>query len=414
MGVNSMNLVDKLFPKKTPTQDDFANVVVQALSQAGVQNIVYDKAEFLLKYGASEGTIFLQNSFQNYCQADKLERKAIVARLSSASRSVPEIPKDFKSAAPCLMPVIKEASYASLSELSLRAKNLDVSNLECPTKPLFGSLVVGLAYDTEHSIQQISQTAFAPWGVSFEDALRVAKDNLRERTDPNGMVQVAPDVYQSRWGDSYDSARILLTDLIYRISLTGDPVALVPNRNQLWIAGSRNPDALGTLLKVAEVAHFEPYPISPSLFLLNAGAWCVYASEDPAFQKLAASIGRRREASDYQQQKESLNAIHEAEKIDIFAASYTVYQRKEDGTEYSACVWSRGVDSLLPKTERIVFLVDQDAKDFVIAPWDAALAVVGGLMEEEQGVQPPRYRVGSFPTEEQMARLRELRVGLSE
>ena len=402
-----MDLLGKLFSKKTPTRDEFANVVMKALSQAGVENIVYDEAQFLLQYGGSEGTIFLGNSFANYCQGDKQERAEVVARLCSAFRSVPKVPEDFKSAAPFLMPVIKDASYASLSELSLRAKKLDVSNMECPTKPLFDSLVVGLAYDTEHSIQQLNQAALDPWGVSFDEALKVAKDNLRDKTDPNGMVQVAPDVYQSQWGDSYDSARILLTDLIYRLSLSGDPVALVPNRNQLWIAGSRNPDALDSLLKVAEVAHFEPYPISPSLFLLNDGAWSEYVSEDAAFRKLATSIRRRSEAVDYLQQKESLNAIHEEENVDIFVASFTVYQQK-DGEEYSACVWTRDVDSLLPQTERIVFLVDQDASDHVMAPWQTAVSVVGELMEEEPGMRPPRHRVRSFPAEEQLARLREL------
>ena len=402
-----MDLLGKLFSKKTPTCDEFASVLMKAFSQAGVQNIVYDKAQFLLKYGASEGTIFLGNSFANYCKCDKREREAIVARLCSAFRSVPEVPEDFKSAAPFLMPVIQDASYASLSELSLRAKKLDVSKMECPTKPLFGSLVVGLAYDTEHSIQQLNQTALDPWGVSFEEAFKVAKDNLRDKTDPNGMVQVAPDVYESRWGDSYDSARILLTDLIYRLSLSGDPVALVPNRNQLWIAGSRNPDALSTLLKVAEAAHFEPYSISPSLFWLNDGAWSEYVSEDPAFHRQMKSLQRRREATDYHQQKESLNAIHEVEKVDIFVASYNVYKQK-DGAEYSACVWTHDVDSLLPKTERIFFLVDKDAKDHIMAAWETALSVVGGLMEEEPGIQPRRYRVRTFPAEEQIARLREL------
>lgn len=402
-----MGLLDKLLAGKTPTRDDFASVVIKALSQAGVQNIVYDKAQFLLKCGGSEGTMFLHNSFENYCKANRKEREAILVRLGSAFSSVPEIPEDFRSAAPFLMPVIKDASYACLSELSLRAKQMDVSNMECPTKPLFGSLVVGLAYDTEHSIQQLNQTALDPWGVSFEEAFKVAKDNLRDKTDPNGMVQVAPDVYQSQWEDSYDSARILLTDLIYRLSLSGDPVALVPNRNQLWIAGSRNPTALSTLLKVAEVAHFEPYPISPGLFLLNDGAWSEYVSEDAAFHKQTNSLQRRREAMDYQQQKESLNAIHEVENIDIFVASYNVYQQK-DGAEYSACVWTRDVDSLLPKTERIFFLVDKDAKDPVMATWETALSVVGELMEEEPGMQPQRYRVRSFPAEEQIARLREV------
>src|SRR6185312_753509 len=117
------------------------------------------------------------------------------------------------------------------------------------------------------------------------------------------------------------------------------------------------------------------------------------------------SLKRHRQALDYKQQKEALDAIHKADGTDVFVASYLIFTQK-DASEYSMCVWTKGIDSLLPKTEHISFLIDKDAKEYVTQPWERAFPVVASLMEKEEGVLPERYRVRSFPTEEQIARLR--------
>ena len=403
-----MSLLDKLFSKK-PGRDEFAGLVMKRLSQAGVENLVYEREHFSLKAEGRNNVIFLANAHENYCKADKREREAILVRICSMGSQKSEIPSDFESVRSFLMPVIRDASYASLIALHLRSKDtaMDVSKLESPTRPLFGSLVVGLAYDSEHSIQQINQTTFAKWGVSFEDALNQARDNLRDKTDPNGMKEEALGIYRSTWADSYDSARILMTDLIYRLEVEGEPIAFVPNRNQLWVTGSSNNQAISTLLKIGEEAHFEPYPLSPDLFALSDGVWGVYVPQDPAVRNLARSLQRRREAVDYQQQKQALDAIHKAEGTDIFVASYLVFEQK-DKSGFSTCIWGNGVESLLPKAEYIDFGVDKDKKDYIHLAWERAFPVVGSLMAEAPGILPKRYRVRSFPNAEQLQQLREL------
>ena len=62
-----------------------------------------------------------------------------------------------------------------------------------------------------------------------------------------------------------------------------------------------------------------------------------------------------------------------------------------------------GVDMLLPKAETVAFM--QDGQDPVIAHWDDVLDVAGDLMEQLD-MYPLRFRVRSFPSEEQLAALR--------
>ena len=401
-----MGLLDKIIPKKNPTRDQFAELVMEAFAQTGIRDVVYESDHFVLKVnGNDKNTIFLDNGYANYCKAEKTEREAIIARLCAGWKDIPKIPSDYELVKPHLMPVIRDVMHSHLVDLNLRSRNVDTSKSDSPTKPLFGPLLVALAYDTEHSILQVNQSSFDPWGVSFDDALKQAKDNLRDKTDPNGMKEEGMGLYRSTWADSYDSARILMTDLIYRLSVDGDPVAFVPNRNQLWVTGDRNIAALSVLLKLGKEVHFESYPISPDLFVLIDGVWEVYIPNDPAVRGLSQSLKRHRQALDYKQQKEALDAIHKADGTDVFVASYLIFTQK-DASEYSMCVWTKGIDSLLPKTEHISFLIDKDAKEYVTQPWERAFPVVASLMEKEQGVLPERYRVRSFPTEEQIARLR--------
>jgi hypothetical protein len=71
-------------------------------------------------------------------------------------------------------------------------------------------------------------------------------------------------------------------------------------------------------------------------------------------------------------------------------------------------VWSRGIDSLIPVTEQIAFMLDPEKSEFFRVQWDAAVSVVGKLMEADPQLIPKRTWVREFPNEEQIAQLRKL------
>jgi uncharacterized protein YtpQ (UPF0354 family) len=400
-----MKVLEKFFRSKTPTRDDFAKLVMKRLGQVGARDVSYEPEHFTLKVGRTSGTVFLDNAYEIYCKAGRRERDALLHRFCSSWGATHEVPGDFGSVRPFLMPVIRQTSFFSLIELGLQSQNLDAAKLACPKMPVASSLVVCLAYDTEDTIQHVSQETFDKWGVTFEEAITEATSNLREKTNPNGMTEEVPGLFRSRWADSYDAARMLLTDLIARLPVSGEPVAFIPNRDQLWVGGKRDIRTIKALLMVGEQAHFVSYPISPDLFVLNERVWQVYVPEDANVLASLQELRRHRRAVDYQQQKDALETIYKASGTDVFVASYSVFPRN-DGSRYSTCVWSRGVDSLLPEAEFVILLLDKDKKDHVLLPWETVLSELGGFMEEQPGILPKRYRVRSFPKEELIARLR--------
>jgi len=70
------------------------------------------------------------------------------------------------------------------------------------------------------------------------------------------------------------------------------------------------------------------------------------------------------------------------------------------------CVWSEGVDSLLPKTDLVFFYRDGDEDGDIPAQveWDQVQAAFGDLMEPLD-MYPPRFRVREFPGEERLRRI---------
>jgi uncharacterized protein YtpQ (UPF0354 family) len=403
-----MSLLDKVFSGK-PDRADFAQMIIRAFREAGIEKVEQAESDFALKVGDG-ATVFLGNVYSNYCTASRSVRKTVISEFVAAAASIPQlpsIPSDFASAKPNLMPVVREASYYSITQLMNRKIGRNDPGTDVLAKDLAGGLVVGLAYDTERNITSINREHFEDWGVSLEEAFKAAKENLWEKTDP-GRFAGENGVYWGEWHDSYDSSRMLLTEVIYRLSVDGDPVAFVPNRDQLWVTGTNNRAGLTSLLKAGAESHFKQgHPVSPDLYVLLDGKWNLYLPEDQSLGDLLLPIKRRRDAIDYAEQQGLLNEVHKVEDIDIFVASYKIFEQA-GGIVYSACIWTNGIDSLLPRAENIAFLVDLEGKDHFVVPWEAAVSVVGSLMEQEGDLMPPRYRVQQFPNAEQLTKLRKL------
>ena len=400
-----MGFLDRVFAKKKVSQREFAGIVSEAFRESGVANLEFRESEFALKIPGKDSTIFLHNSYSSFCGAPKKERAAIVTRLVASFTSLPEIPKSFAAAKPNLMPVVRDAAYYSLSRLLTRKHKSDDTELEWQSEKFASGLILGLAYDTEHSITSINQKQLTEWGVELKEAFAAAKDNLWEKTDPSKMVG-QNGVYVAQWHDSYDSSRMMLTELIYRLQVDGDPVAFVPNRDAFWVTGKDNVAGLRTIMKIGSESHFKlGHSLSPDLYVLVDGKWVLYIPEDAEVKAQWLATRRRRNYLDYDQQKKLIDQIHDQTGEDYFVASFTVFERP-DKKEWSACVWTNGVDSSLPKADAIGFVVDAENRDMFVVPWERATEIVGGLMQEEADLVPVRYRVRGFPAPDQVKQLR--------
>ena len=197
-----MSLIDKVFSGK-PSRADFAEMMVRALHEAGIQNNRSFRKRFFSQAARRSHSLSWQ------CLRQLLQRPA-AARVNPSSQNswqrpfpfptLPSIPPDFATVKPSLMPIIRDAASFSIERLINRKNGRDAAPCVPPfgggdmwtvdgmgglIKPLAGGLVVGLAYDAERTITSIYRDHFEKWGVGLEEAFKAAKENLWEKTDPD-------------------------------------------------------------------------------------------------------------------------------------------------------------------------------------------------------------------------------------
>ncbi len=392
-----MKFFDKWFGP--PTRDRFAALFMAALRAAGDgRQPTYDTSEFRLVYGKNNYTN-LENYYAEYCAVSRGDRRLCLQRLVRASLShLKEVPDEFDDAKYDLRPKIW--TRGMLEQLRRRQRLEGGTAPEIPSQLIGEHLEACVVYDLPEAMMSVPQSQLDEWGVTFYEALETARQNL-ESTD-FAFARIGEVLSASLTGDNYDASRILLLDLIRRLEVQGDHIAMVPNRDTLLIAGSADDVGLKLMLDIAEKTLSEqPRPmLGMALRLVDDGwvDWLPNASH-PLFARFN-TLALKYLYPEYAEQKQMLDAIHEQHGIDIFVASFSAVE-KPSGDIVSYCLWSQGVDALLPRTQRVVFTREPDGI-IALASWERVCEVAGDLLEPTDEY-PARFRVREFPSEEQLA-----------
>ncbi len=403
-----MNSFEKF--DKPPSKDRFAQQVIDAIRKAGEKDeIRYDREEFRLT-GEGEGRHIcnLENIYREYCGANQQIRRILMRNfVRSWFAHEKGVPDTFEDVNPDLLPVVRARGYYEVTALQLKAQGMNDTG--CPYRPVAEHLAVGLGYDLPESIVQIRQDNLTTWGVTFEQALEAACENLRG-VSSQGLQEAAPGVWRSPWRDNYDAARLMLLDMIRSYPVEGDPVVMTPNRDTLLLTGSDDEVGLVTMAALAEEAMGHARSVSGVAACLDGESWLPFLppAKHPAFQKLKL-LATRSLCQDYNAQKDALDALHEKIDDDVFVGSFTLMQHKDTGAVSSYAVWSDTVETLLPRTELVAFFrgsSDEDAEVLGMFPWERVESVVGALMTRVE-MYPPRWRVDAFPSAEQFAKMKE-------
>ncbi len=395
-----MGLLKKLFGP--PSKDTFAKMVMASVRQKGeTGKIVYDPVEFRLVVEGENGTrLFLSNAYYEYCTVPRKERPEILQKyIRNWFVTHKEMPEDFADIKPDIMPIVRSRAYY---ELNHQRAILDGGKTPNWAYQILNDyLVIGLVYDMREAIRTIHHDDLDNWGVTFYEALEIARDNLSQL--PQQVIGPAEGegVYLSAMGDSYDSSRLLLLDLIRQFKVKGDPIAMVPNRNALIVAGSEDVKGLKGMLALAKEPLQQPYAIGGIVMRLDGDDWATWLPDpsNPLYREFRL-LQIQTYGQEYNEQMEILNKLHEIKGEDIFVASYSAMEHKETGKLSSCCVWSKNVLTLLPRTDAVAF-IQENAKP-IIAEWDRVIETVGNLMEPLD-MYPPRWKVSEYPTDEQLA-----------
>lgn len=402
-------LIDKVFNR--PLQPDgFARKMIEAARGAGYsEQLEYLPDEFRLRHG--DGAYFnLHNAFRDYQNAERPHRPAVLeGYVATLLRSRDKTSRTFEEVRPLLRPVIR--NLAMLEEVRLHhLRSAGRSgDYEVVHRALGKDCVTLLAIDHPESTSTLTKGPEERWGISMDEALAIARDNLRAAT-PQAFEEVFTGLYIGRWSDGYDISRALLPDVLQRAPVKGQPVFMIPTNDVLLVAGDRDEPALRQMVELSFQAQENGRAVSSQMLTYQDQRIVPFASSDEELLARLATLDHLLLQGAYHAQKELLDKIHDERSEDVFVATFMLYELADSGGRtFSMCSWTQTIDSLLPKTDRValVQLGPDGVSHTRLVEWAEITATVGGLLEQVS-LYPPRYRTLGFPSPEQLARMNVL------
>ena len=393
-----MGLLDRF---KKPSLAGFAKEIQKALTKAGdarrwelveanCQLVPYDSAPPHAKgFGLNLGNLFAE-----YCQADANGRAKVIANAVAVCRHKPTT--DNGTAQRNVLVTLKSSIELSLAEISLRA----TKHTLLVQRPWLGRLHCVVALDNPQTLEYPNTESLRKLGLGEEQAFSLGLDNLRKRSQ-KPMRELQPGLFVSAWEDSVDCARILLPEVLQRHTVQGNPVVMIPNRSMLLLAGDADAKGLARMVELATEAIQQPRAMTTIMLRWRNGSW-----EEFIPPELAVTLGNLQvqdSGSDYASQKQALDKYYAQSRKDIYVAEFSATQNKQTGALRSFCAWTKGVHSLLPKTE-LIGLVNPEEKSTLLVPWEYVEATCGNLLQATADYLQ-RFEVKSFPDEQQLQHL---------
>ena len=174
-----------------------------------------------------------------------------------------ELPEDFADIHPDLLPVVRSRFY--LESVALQSRARGGEGVAVPQQTIGDHLSLSLVYDLPQAMRSIIQDDLDKWGISFYEAVEAARSNLEQMGNiafASLQSQAGEGVYISATSDNYDASRLVMLDLVRKMPVRGDYIAMVPNRDTLVLTGTEDQAGLEVMCKVAEDSFQKPRPIS--------------------------------------------------------------------------------------------------------------------------------------------------------
>ncbi|HEV7986273.1 MAG TPA: hypothetical protein VGP20_08895 [Steroidobacteraceae bacterium] len=317
---------------------------------------------------------------------------------TSSPCSITDIPKLWTLARASIYPALR-------SRYTTTTLEIDGRNGGTPLPPLvqrrwLDDLILVLLYDFGQHMNYVPEALAEGWGAPLDEIWGYALHNLKTLPRPRWET-VGTGVFRIVSEVAYEETFLLLDEVRARLKFSGHAVFALPNRGILLAADSRDAAAVRALIAEAhrQVQH-APWPLSGSLIERTRAGWqhCrlsgVLAADAHCLETVSLSYA-------YRDQKSALDKLHERTGIDLFVASFALRDSNENPEHvHSYCVWTEGVDSLLPKTDHLIFNRDAGGLHPVrlAVPWQTFERVCGHYLESTTET-PARYRARRFPNE---------------
>lgn len=304
--------------------------------------------------------------------------------------------------------------------------------------PYADVLSVGLVLDDGENVHHLKDAELEQLGVSVDVAIDVAVGNLHQMS-AGSFRTVQAGFYTSPWKDSYDGARLLLTDLFSSLDVDGEIVALTPTTDSLFVTGSNDPIGLELLMQIGSTLVKEQNSVLALPLVLRNGLWEPFSPPitDAIFDTINAyrmnvlsqlyeaqeSIVRE-SADNYLPERVEPPARWELSKGKpeltwelvkpkapkrerLFVSPFILGNDKNRGYLYSRTSVMEGSINLIPECEIVEFFQsDQGQKTCLArATFSKVAEVLSNNLVLEKSLHPARWRLNTFPDAAQLTAL---------
>jgi hypothetical protein len=403
-----MSWLQNIFGGK-PSQEQFARIVEKTLKEKGVEGkLVYDPQKFAVDVIKADGSFshsyLLANAYDDYCRSSGAGKREVLDAYLLAAVDIPETLND---AITSIMPRIQMRAFFEQMVLQSQIGGLPMNEEDqrMPHQIVAEHFALSLIFDLPTHVSYISNSKLAGWSTTLDELLPRALTNLA-RITPEPFQRAANGLYYSHYDDTHDATRLMLKDRITECRLKGRPLAVMPNRNRLFIAGEDDHDAQAKMLDMTDQAleqESRPMAIFPIVF--DGTTWKLWrVPETNPHKNRYDRLHALAMNDEYGSQKELLDALHEKIGTDVFVASFVAYQDQE-GRLHTMSTITEDVPTLLPKSDEITFVRMTPAPGVVCAaPWDAVAQILGERLVPA-GMYPERYFVDYFPSAEEFSQI---------
>lgn len=317
---------------------------------------------------------------------------------SSSCCAISDIPKLWTLARASIYPALR--SRYTTTTLTIDARSGGTPLPPMVQRPWLDDLMLLLMYDFGQHMSYVPEALAVGWGAPMDEIWGYALHNLKTLPRPHWKT-VAAGVYQVVSEVAYEETFVLLDEVRSRLKCAAHAVFALPNRGVLLAADRRDPAAVRLLIAEAcrQLKH-APWPLSGMLIEHTRSGWqrCALPGELAAAAHGLETIGL---SYSYRDQKAALDKLYERTGTDLFVATFALRESREQPEQVrSYCVWTEGVDSLLPKTDHLIF--NRDAGGLrpvrVAVPWPIVERLCGHYLEGTAET-PARWRARRFPTE---------------
>ena len=358
---------------------------------------------------AKRWRIYLDNAFAETRELSPEARQEKIAFFfAPEARHDPvddEREETWDSACETFVPVLRGATYG----LEMWLQKPRAEFVRRPFLPFVDRIV---AMDRLRSMVFVSRGTVERWEVDEGQVFDAADARVPLLADPS--VDIYDVTHGPLWvvttNDTYESSRLLVPGWLasFRGKVQGRPIAIAPERSTLMVGGDARPDMVERLLEKAEREFgASNRRLSPAPYTVDDEDRVVpYVRPEADALGIKVKLAHERLAAyEYGHQKEALEGAYAKAGPDVFVASYRVYGA-EGAMPRSLCVWTQGIRSYLPRTDRVAMVVpgDREGEPAKVTVEVAFEAVVDRLTAVP-GLHPPRYETGSFPGQSELTAL---------